>query len=346
MMEVSLHILVWNDLPDLPYLLASLRTLVRPGLTVRMLDNGSTDGSREYLHMHVPEWLVACNARNEGFASGHNQLIRIALRRWGGAALADKAIILVNADMILDPGVIQALLAPLEADASLGATQPKLFRAFRPQEAWEDPVRSTILDTTGLVMRANWRMEDRGAGEEDVGQYDSETRLLGVAGAMPCYRASALVDAREGDDVFDGDFFAYREDCDLALRLLRLGWKAQFVPQAHAWHYRGMFGAARRTWRERLRDRRGQAAWRCAHSMRNQIFFLMKQFPVYAGIRYLPRVFWGEFFRLGYSIVFEPATRKLLLASLTIVPKMYKKRSEIIRRSRLSWKEVFSYVSH
>lgn len=282
MMEVSLHVLVWNGEQDLPDLVRSLRALTYANVHIRMIDNGSIDGSRAYLQEHVPEWLVGCNAKNVGFAAGHNQLMTYAFHRWQHEDLRDKLVVIVNQDMVLDPECITHMVRAFENNAACAAVQPKVLRALRPVSEHDERTLSDVLDTTGLVMHAYWRMEDRGAGAVDAGQFDAAQDFVGPGGAFAAYRASALADVVQDGMIFDEDFFSYREDCDLALRLVRRGHTTLFVPQAKAWHYRGMFGAEKRTLWQRLFDRRKQQSLRAAWSMRNQLFFLVKHLPLSA----------------------------------------------------------------
>jgi GT2 family glycosyltransferase len=267
-MHVSVNILTWNDLRYLPDLFASIEAQTYKNVTIRVLDNGSTDGTLAYIQEHHPQYLVARNVRNQGFAPGHNQLIRFALER-AGEDLENQAVLLVNADMILHERMLEELVTALKADPALGATQPKLLRAFANvtlDDGIEQNVKSDILDTTGLALTKTWRMEDRGAGELDKGQYDDKTDLIGATGTSALWRATTLKELCIDGEPLDSDFFAYREDCDLAIRARRAGWKAAFVPSARAHHYRGMYGAAKRNLWQRFLDRRQQRPFPAAMS--------------------------------------------------------------------------------
>lgn len=342
MKEVSLHVLLWNGEHDLPDLVRSLREITYPNVHIRMLDNGSIDGSRAYVHEHAPEWLVACNAKNVGFAAGHNQLISYAMHRWQGEDLSQKIVVVVNQDMILEKNFLEPLIATFD-DASCGSAQPKILRAFRAQEEHESEVRSEIIDTTGLVLGAGWRMEDRGAGQKDEHQFDTHADLIGPGGACAAYRMSALEDVKEGSGYFDEDFFSYREDCDLAMRLVRRGWKSVFVAASRVWHYRGMFGEEKRSLIQRLFDRRKQQSLRNAWATRNQLFFIVKHLPLRAWMAF-PRVVFHEGGRVIYGLIFEPETRKILFRALPTFQKMRKKRKEILKNTRISWSALRAYV--
>ncbi len=343
MIEVSLHVLLWNGERDLPDLVRSLRALSYPNLHIRMIDNGSIDDSRAYIQEHAPEWLVGCNTKNIGFAAGHNQLISLALHRWEGEDLSQKVVVVTNQDMILDAECITRMVEAFEKDPSCGAVQPKVLRAIRPATEHDERVLSDVLDTTGLVMNAHWRMEDRGAGVRDEGQFDERQDIVGPGGAFAAYRASALVDVAESGQCFDEDFFSYREDCDVALRLARRGHMTVFAPHAKAWHYRGMFGVEKRNLLQRLRDRRQQQSFRNAWSLRNQLFFLVKHVPLQAWSSF-PVILFQEGGRVFYAFFFESETRKLLMRALPTLQKMRKKRKEIFKNTRISSDELCAYA--
>lgn len=346
-MQVSVNILTWNDLRYLPDLFASIEAQTYKDTVIRVLDNGSTDGTLAYIQQNHPQYLVARNVRNQGFAPGHNQLIRFALERWG-EDLQDKAVLILNADMILHERMIEELVSALKADASLGAVQPKLLRAFANvtlDDGVEQNVKSDILDTTGLVLTKTWRMEDRGAGEMDKGQYDSKIDIIGATGTSALWRATALKELCIDGEPLDSDFFAYREDCDLAIRARRAGWKAAFVPSAKAHHYRGMYGAAKRTLWQRFLDRRKQRPFPAAMSTRNQMFFLIKNLTCGDALRYWPRIVLNELGRVFYGVIFEPETRKLLLKSGGLILKMMKKRRQVFATAKESGKVIRDYVS-
>src|SRR5678815_4753810 len=79
---------------------------------------------------------------------------------------------------------------------------------------------------------------DRGADEPDRGQFDKAEDVFGPSGAAALYRLKALQDTAINEQYFDEDFFAYREDADLAWRCRLLGWTSIYVPTAVALHRR------------------------------------------------------------------------------------------------------------
>src|SRR4029453_5424828 len=101
------------------------------------------------------------------------------------------------------------------------------------------------LDSTGIVMLRSQRHLDRGADEPDRGQFDKPEDVFGPSGAAALYRMKALHDVAIEGQFFDEDFFAYREDADLAWRCRLLGWTSIYVPSAVARHRRRVTPARR-----------------------------------------------------------------------------------------------------
>ncbi len=347
-MRVAIHILTWNDRRYLPELLASIDAQEYAGATLRVLDNGSTDDTVSYLQQHVPHGLVARNVRNLGFAPGHNQLVRFTLEHLPPAEIDDWAILIMNADMILDPKLVGTLVAALEADPGINVVQPKIYRAFGEHvgdESLEETVRSEILDSTGLRVKRGWRMVERGAGEIDRGQFDGMRDVFGPSGACAMYRASAVRALLVESELYDGEFFAYREDCDLAWRARAAGHHTAFIPKARLWHYRGMYGAERQSLWQRLTNRKRQRPFFAAMSTRNQLFVLLKNLTPTDALLAAPWILFNETGRILYGLLFERETRKTLLHAPVMIPSMFRKRRASFALRQESAKVLRSYVN-
>lgn len=348
MPKVYVHLLVWNDRRYLPDLFDSLEAQNYKDFTVRVLDNGSTDDTLKYIQEKHPRALVARNNKNAGFAPAHNQIIRFT-RQHLEEGDEDPFILILNSDMILHPDLIGTLVGALAGNEKLAAVQPKLYRAFGEitgDDTLVDVTLSDILDSTGMGVKKGWMMFDRSAGELDNGQYDDKTDIFGPTGTCSLFRLSALEDVMIGEDVFDGDFFAYKEDCDLAWRLRKAGWESRFVPEAIAHHYRGMFGADKQSLWQRIKNRRGQRPFFAALSTRNQIFLLIKNLSLKEFLRSSPSIILSSGGRLVYGFLFEKETRKRLLSSLPLFFKMFAKRKLIKIDPDVSEESIRSYVNN
>jgi len=340
--------LTWNDRRYLPDLFGSIDDQTDKDFTLRILDNGSTDGTLEYLSEYHSRTVVGRNTKNAGFAGGHNQLFQYTIDHLGQEDPDDVFIMVANSDMIWHEDVVRELVKALKDDPSLAAVQPKLYRAFGENvgdEVLEETMKSDILDTTGLSVAKGFRMSDRGAGELDKGQYDQQVDLFGATGTMSLFRLSALLSVQhEKGEIFDQTFFAYREDCDLAWRLRRAGWKSKFIPSAKAHHYRGMFGAQKQSILQRWQNRRNQRPFFAALSTRNQILLLIKNLSFINFFVYFPWIVFSEGGRVFYGVLSEPMTRKRVLEIPRLIQEMHKKRKQIFSQSTVPEAEIRSYV--
>ena len=89
-----------------------------------------------------------------------------------------------------------------------------------------------VLDSTGIYFTPSQRHFDRGNGESDSGQYDRTQMVFGITGAALVCRRNTLEDLLVDGEFLDSDFFAYREDADLAWRAQLKGWKVLYEPAA------------------------------------------------------------------------------------------------------------------
>jgi len=136
----------------------------------------------------------------------------------------------------------QGLIDLDRADAhDVGSATGRLFRA-----SGADLSPTTLLDSTGITFSSSGRHFDRDSGREAAEILRPEGTVAGVTGAAGFYRRSALDSARISTGYFDEDFFLYREDADLALRLRSLGWRCLYVPEAVAYHRRSNLPERRR----------------------------------------------------------------------------------------------------
>jgi GT2 family glycosyltransferase len=189
------------------------------------------------------------------------------------------------------------LLAGAESAAAphnekrVGALCGKLLR-WKPGASDE---RSNVIDSTGIFFLRNLRHLDRGSDEIDRGQYERREFVIGATGAAALYRRAMVEDVSVGGEFFDEDFFAYREDADVAWRAQLMGWSCLYVPEAVAWH-------VRRVTPERFKQLPDEIN---RHSIKNR--FLMRAKNISAGLylRLLIPVTARDLLILGYCALFN-----------------------------------------
>jgi len=344
--SISLHVVTWNGMDVFPELCRSLCEQTVQDFRLLIIDNGSSDGVEAFVRKEMPQAVFLRNPKNLGFASAHNQGIRYAIEHWQEKDLTSCFILVVNQDTIFSSTFVEELFKDVKTHSAAGVWGGKLLRAFREpvgEEGWKETIFSDVIDSTGLCASRGCSFWDRGAGEIDQGQHDEKRDVFGISGAIALYRAQALADISYEQEFFDTDFFSYKEDIDLSWRLERAGWGARFVPNAVAYHHRGMYSKEQLSWWKRLLQRKEQSSVRRYWSLRNHCFLLVKNLGWLEFFAMSPWVIMREFTRFFYVLLFEPRHVKAFIDPWILLPRLWRKRRliqqsrRIPRRALLKW---------
>ena len=185
-----------------------------------VVDNGSTDGSVEYLaregvpHVSLPE--------NVGFAAAVNL---------GVSRVEAGAVLVLNADTVVEPGCVAALARALEEDSGLGGVQPRILQleGEAPGDGGDPNAR---VYSAGQALTRDGRAFEVGAGEQQRAEFLEGREVFGVCGAA-CLLRRELFDELGG---YDEGYFAFYEDVDLNVRARTAGRRFAYVPEAVVWH--------------------------------------------------------------------------------------------------------------
>lgn len=330
MPKVVVSLVTRNESRDVERLLPTIFAQTHRDLELVAVDNASEDGTRATLAAFaraapVPMKILA-QRENTGYTGGHNAAIEKAL-----AEGADWVLVL-NADLVLDPAFLERLLEEAEKPAhrEIAAFTGKILRAEGAELA---PTQT--LDTVGIRMTRSGRHFDVGASLPDDGRYDRPAEVFGISGCAALYRTAALADVKISTGVFDDDFFVYREDVDLAWRLRGRGWRALCVPAARAWH-------RRRNLPERRREMSPLAN---LHSVKNRFLLRVNN----AGADHLRSTFHRTFPRdllvLGGCLTVERASLPALRWLAENRTRLLTKREEIRKARRVSDRELLRWFS-
>ena len=214
-LRISVVIPNWNGRRWLPDCLRSLALQTRPADEVIVVDNGSRDGSLEYLRDEHPTVRVLSQGRNTGFAYAANRGIE--------AAVGD-VIALINTDVVLSPEWLQRMTVALTTRPGAASTASAACKMLSLREP-------TVIYDAGDILRRDGACEQRGRFMPDDGAYDEPGEVFGACAGAAVYRRGAVL----GVGGFDERYFAYLEDVDLALRLRLAGWTCAYEP-AVCWH--------------------------------------------------------------------------------------------------------------
>jgi GT2 family glycosyltransferase len=243
---VTISIVNWNQRDLLRQCLRSIREHAG-GVSqeVIVVDNASTDGSREMIREEFPEVRLIENAENLGYGRAHNQAMRRASGRF---------IFLLNNDVLLLPGTLPRLVSFLEQHPDAGAAGCRFYT---------DPGRLATQPSAFRRYPTPWNdLLDRGLGGR-LRQWFPGSRLTGIvterfARACPengggprrvAHVVGAAIMARrdvvEQGLLFDEAFDFFFEETDWCRRLRARGWQIYYVPEAEIVHLYGRSFAQR-----------------------------------------------------------------------------------------------------
>jgi len=217
MVKVSVIIVNRNGKEYLDNCLTSLFGQSYKNFHLIFVDNGSTDGSIDFVKNNFPGVKVIALDKNYGFAKGNNIGIEEALKD-----KEVKHVALLNNDTKVDKNWLEELVKVAENDDKIGSCQSKILFLDNPQ----------VIDAVGIGIKRNGTTYHIGWQEEDKGQYENISEIFAVCAAASLYRRNMLTQI----GLFDEDFFAYYEDVDLSSRAKFAGWKCMYVPKAIVYH--------------------------------------------------------------------------------------------------------------
>ena len=253
------------------------------------------------------------------------------IRRFAPRAAID--VLCLNPDVVLSPNFVTQLMASAgESCFDAGVFCGKLLR-------WDPAAehrKTNIIDSTGIYFTPNMRHLDRGAEEVDRGQYDRPQYVFGATGAAAFFRRSFIDDVSVEGEFFDEEFFAFREDADLAWRAQLMGWKCLYVPTAVAWH-------VRRVTPERREDLPLIINW---HSVKNRFLMRGKNASGWLCWRLFLPVASRDLMTFGYAVIRDRRMLSAVTYWWRARDSVRHKRAIIQSRRRVSDRDLLWWFSN
>jgi Predicted glycosyltransferases len=243
MNSISIVIPNYNGLVYLENCLDALKKQTKKDFTTIIVDNGSSDGSLEFIREHYQEVEIIELKENTGFCGAVNQGIK---------ATNTPYIILLNNDTIVEKEFVAELFYVMERETDIFSGQAKMLQLHQP----------TLIDDAGDYYNALGWAFAKGKGKcKDL--YNEERPIFSSCAGAAIYRRTIL----EEIGLFDEKHFAYLEDTDIGYRAKIYGYKNIYIPKAVVYHVgSGTSGSQYNKFKIR-------------YSSRNNIYLIYKNMP-------------------------------------------------------------------
>jgi GT2 family glycosyltransferase len=310
---VSVTIVTYNSGRFIKRCLESVLDQKYPFKEIIVIDNNSSDGTIDILEPFEDRCRIVYNEENIGFSAAQNQAIGLSEAEW---------VLTLNPDVLLLQGFLEALVNAGSMDPRVGTVCGKLMTMTATFDFPEEP----LVDSTGIYFTPNLRHLDRGSLQLDDGSFRNYEYVFGATAAAALYRREMIEDISVGGEFFDNDFFAYREDADVAWRAQLMGWKCLYAPYAKGYHVRKALPG----------NRRALPAEINMHSVKNRFLLRMKNMTT--------DLYWRNFFSITgrdavvicCCLIWEHTSLKAFSFLFANWRSVMEKRRHIMGRRRVS----------
>lgn len=331
--KVGVGFILYNSMKYLPHFLPTLMRQDYKNIEFYVVNANGNENSDDvqFIKENYPQITILEPGFNTGFAKGHNMMMNHAIENRVDFYTA------INFDMILEEDFISELLNSIIRHPRNGSATGKIRRwDYSRRDVEGDFGKTNFIDTAGLKVTREHRFMDRGQGEIDHGQYDSQEEIFGSSGAAVMYRLSALKDTaflnEDGkSEFFDELMFMYKEDVDLAYRLQWGGYRCVYNPNAVCYHDRtikskghGVFAIISNRWHRQAKYK--EWSWLNHH-------IILKKFLA-NDLSYKVRLatLWYEIKSFIYILFFEPFLLKQFQELFKMRHQIRARKSQLKKR--------------
>lgn len=274
---------------------------------ILIVDNGSTDGSVEWMKDHYPQTRLICLSENTGFCHAVNV----------GITESDSPyVILLNNDTKSQEGFVDALVQSICQDEKIFSVSAKMLM-------WDKP---ELLDGAGDRYCAMGWAYARGKGKAE-GNYNHPCKIFSACGGAAIYRKSIL----DKIGLFDEQHFAYLEDLDLGYRARIYGYYNIYEPKAKVIHYGSASTGSRYN------------SWKTKIAASNSIYVVGKNMPLFQKILNFPFLLVG--FLTKYLFFCKKGMGKEYKEGLKAGFEKLKTPEGRAARVKFSWENLGHYLS-
>jgi GT2 family glycosyltransferase len=281
----------------LPALLRSLAGQTNGDHEIMVVADGGDPEVIAYLESEWPAVEIASVPEPRGYAG----VAGLGVRSTGGRFIA-----MLNDDVELEPNWLELLVDELERDPGLGFATGKTL-------LYDD---RDVINETKQDLYTCGRFVPCGLLERDEGQWDQRLPAASVSASTAVYRREAV----EAAGSFDEDYVMYCEDADLCLRMVLLGYRGLYVPEARAYH----------AWAATTGRTSENARY---YSIRNALTTMLKDLPLPVLLTSLPKIvlYQSHIHSVARGDGYARAVTRAWRSFLASVPSTLRKRRRVLR---------------
>lgn len=216
-MKVLIVIVNYNGFTLLQKHLDSVLNTEYPNFEVLVVDNGSIDGSVDFLKNYYPQIKVLRSKENLGFGRGNN------LGVYENPEY--DAYVFLNNDMSVEKDWLKELISVVKEKENVGAVGPKILYSKKKEGKY-------VINSAGIELDKHYMGYDRYAGEYDNEKYNVIEEVDALCGG------ALLITKKAWDMIggFNSHMFMYYEDVDISLRLRDFGFKLYYCGKSVVYH--------------------------------------------------------------------------------------------------------------
>lgn len=265
-MQIQTTIIIpnYNGLRFMEPCFAALDRQTAKDFQVLVVDNGSTDGSVEWLkEREIPTIFLP---ENTGFTGAVNVGIRAANTPY---------VLLLNNDTEVEPGYVEAMERAIGASEKIFSVSGKMIQMYD----------KALMDDAGDMYSVLGWAYQRGVGQP-VGRYGNARRVFSACAAAAIYRRAVFDEI----GLFDEMHFAYLEDIDVGYRARLYGYENLYCPDAAVFHVgSGTSGSKYNSFKVRL-------------AARNNVYLNYKNMPGWQLLLNSPALLAGILVKYGFFL--------------------------------------------
>ncbi|EOA57526.1 MULTISPECIES: glycosyltransferase family 2 protein [Bacteroides] len=219
MVQLSIVIITWNQLSYLQDCLCSLQPVMqREDVEVIVVDNGSEDGTCQYLTVNYPQIYLHINDCNKGVAYARNRGLELA---------QGKKVLFLDNDTVVNENAISGMEIYLDEHSKVGLCACRLVDS-------NSQIQDSFKPFPGLWLKIKNVLGITKTNAPDLQTVTSPIEPVYVIGACQMIRREVI----ERIGLLDENIFYGPEDADYCMRIVAEGWKVVYLPQytiVHHW---------------------------------------------------------------------------------------------------------------